>query len=278
MFGTIVLSSKSRWEVRQCRGGIPGTSDIIREVKDKSQGQLHETVHRLVDADSAKDICEHFGISEKMMQRRGFGPPCQVLRLCAGFGTGGLVDLVLFLTSGEKEVVARRALQTALMMIGYWHSKLRPEESGQVAPNRIEEGNASAHPPHAIPVERVALALVIRSSKLGGLSAIAEPLSVQRVIDLISDAVYFRCVLPPEADTKERELRLTEIIDSVPTPQREHDVYLRLEIEDGGDLTDAESPFGLKNRLRDRPPRTIRLTLQARMECPPGALHDFHSI
>ncbi len=124
----------------------------------------------------------------------------------------------------------------------------------------------------------MALTLVIRASKLGDLPAVSQPIPLDRVIDLISAAVYFRCALPPDADATETELGVTGTPEPISSSQRDYDVYLRLEIEDGGDLMDATSPFALRNRLRDHQPGTIQLKHRARLQCPPRSLHDFHSI
>jgi hypothetical protein len=245
--------------------------EIVGWINREAKGTLQRTISLLVDAEDARAVCAWFGITDKMTMKE------ESDRLEKWFGVRiwQWRDIVLFLTTLEKEIVAKKTLRMALMMIGHWYSEQRAGGARTAPLSRDEETSASPSSTRTAPGGKVALALVVRSSKLGDLPAVSEPIPLDRVIDLVANAVYFRCSLPPEADAREKELGLAD--PGLGSP-REHDVYLRLEIEGAGDLADARSPFGLKSRLRDQPPRAVHLARRARLDCPPTTLPDFHSI
>ncbi|MDW8241416.1 MAG: hypothetical protein RMM98_17590 [Acidobacteriota bacterium] len=137
---------------------------------------------------------------------------------------------------------------------------------------------ANQTPPDTLAIETVALALVMRATKVSDLPNDSESLPVERVIALITDAVYFRCTSPAEADAKEKELGVIRTTELPPNMSIDPDIYVRFDIENGGHLHHATSLFALKNGLQGRSVGRIRLVCRAPLRCPPEALRDFGSI
>jgi hypothetical protein len=258
-------------------GKLMGMRDLLVDMycalSGEPRGQLWATIHRLVGAETGKAICQRFGVEETMPAQKESARSFELFKYRTWKWTA-----VVVLTWKEQEDLAQRTYRTALMMIGLWCSQQAKGGTRPAPVHRAEEGAAPGTTPRVAPGEKVALALVVRSTRLGDLPTVSESIPLERVIDLIANAVYFRCSLPPEADAREKELELCGAPDPRLGSPHEHDVYLRLEIEGAGDLVDARSPFGLRNRLRDQPPRAVHLARRARLGCPPDALHDFHSI
>jgi len=85
-----------------------------------------------------------------------------------------------------------------------------------------------------------------------------QTLTREKICDLIDNCAYFRCLPSRDLDSLEQDLQPT----SEPIlPDSERDVYIRLQIEDGENMIDNSSCYGLKKRL----PQTGTGKLQKRL-------------
>jgi hypothetical protein len=122
-------------------------------------------------------------------------------------------------------------------------------------------------------VRPAALALVLRASRLRGQAA-GQELPAGAAIDLVGDAIYFRCSRAAEADALEQRLSLH---DDLPPAGSEQYVYLRLSVPDGDGLVRRSGKFGLEQGLAELGQRPVQLAALKRIDLKASAaeLQDF---
>ncbi|TAN85279.1 MAG: hypothetical protein EYR95_17530 [Phormidium sp. SL48-SHIP] len=73
-----------------------------------------------------------------------------------------------------------------------------------------------------------------------------QTLTREQICELIDNCAYFCCLPSRDLDSLEQDLQRT----SEPIlPDSERDVYIRIQIEDGGNMIGNSSCYGLKKRL-----------------------------
>ncbi|WP_219729958.1 hypothetical protein [Sodalinema gerasimenkoae] len=73
-----------------------------------------------------------------------------------------------------------------------------------------------------------------------------QTLTREEICHLIDNCAYFCCLPSRDLDSLEQDLQTT----SEPIlPDSERDVYIRIQIEDGGNMIGNSSCYGLKKRL-----------------------------
>ena len=93
-----------------------------------------------------------------------------------------------------------------------------------------------------IPVE---LCLIVPARLVSNFSR-DQPLTSTEICHLIDNCAYFRCLPAKDLHSLEQDLQFTP---EPMSPDSERDVYIRIQIEDGEDMIDNSSCYGLKKRL-----------------------------
>lgn len=103
----------------------------------------------------------------------------------------------------------------------------------------------------------VGLCLIVPAGLVSNLTP-PQSLTREEICHLIDNCAYFRCLPSKDLDSLEQDLQRT----SEPIlPDSERDVYIRIQIEDGENMIDNPSCYGLKKRL----PQTGTGELQERL-------------
>ncbi len=111
--------------------------------------------------------------------------------------------------------------------------------------NKSSEGHStiSRQPTYQrIPVE---LCLIVPARLVSNLSR-DQTLTRTEICHLIDNCAYFRCLPAKDLHSLEQDLQFTP---EPMSPDSERDVYICIQIEDGEDMIDNSSCYGLKKRL-----------------------------
>jgi len=90
-----------------------------------------------------------------------------------------------------------------------------------------------------------ALCLIVPANIVSSLSN-GSPISIGDLSYLIDSASYFICTTKNDADSKERQLTMTN--DDIPT-ESNREVYIRIRISDGNDLIGKKIRYAIKTNL-----------------------------
>jgi hypothetical protein len=247
--------------------------EIYPEINELKRGVLYKTIQIILlenDPNSEKDytarICNNLGINPRASKSEDveftygikaiftFGIDIDKKDILREFSKGvykinEAKDKLLNVESEEKKmdelmwiVIVACTLVGALFCLQYLNTqKNKKKVLREERPNRKPE---SIYTPPSPPIP-VSLCLIVPSNVVSNLSN-SSSISSDNLARLIDSASYFICTDKNDANSKEKQLTMT---DEVISPDSNREVYVRISISDGRNLINKKITYMLKTNL-----------------------------